>query len=327
MLQWHGPTSASDPRCRTECSRLDATARGWCLASRHRPNERRARARSSRFGRPRPLPPTAALNDGGFPGPRRLPPAGDPCRARIDPGAHRVHARFDRQRSFTRRVYRFGLARPGRLQPQPKAPTPNAAPPNRLLQPSKSMGTPTVTARPFAQNPLFRRILSSRCEPGLRTARPPELTPRAPEGKVATGRQRHESACATGSHRGPLATNCRAPHCRSRCRCFRIWSPGATHREPRPDSIRRANGEDLRQAEVLSIPRGSSRELTPRRPFAARAFRETRWSRPTPFSPRPTGPPRLADRQGATAMSSAPSWLATSPSRAAPRRPGRLLRN
>jgi hypothetical protein len=103
MLQWHGPTSASDPRCRTECSRLDATARGWCLASRHRPNERRARARSSRFGRPRPLPPTAALNDGGFPGPRRLPPAGGPCRAHVDPGVHGMHARFDRWRSFTRR--------------------------------------------------------------------------------------------------------------------------------------------------------------------------------------------------------------------------------
>jgi hypothetical protein len=37
---------------------LDSTrrARRWCLASRHRPKERRARARSCRVGRPRPLP-------------------------------------------------------------------------------------------------------------------------------------------------------------------------------------------------------------------------------------------------------------------------------
>jgi hypothetical protein len=31
--------------------------RRWCLASRHRPGERRARTRSPRSGRPRPLPP------------------------------------------------------------------------------------------------------------------------------------------------------------------------------------------------------------------------------------------------------------------------------
>jgi hypothetical protein len=105
---------------------------------------------------------TAALNDGGFPGPRRLPPAGDPCRARIDPDAHRMHARFDRWRSFTRRVYRFGLARPGRLQPQPKAPTPNAAPPNRLLQPSKSMGTPTGRYVPSHRTRCFGAF----CRPG-----------------------------------------------------------------------------------------------------------------------------------------------------------------
>jgi hypothetical protein len=49
----------------------------------------------------------------------------------------------------------------------------------------------------------FRRPGVSR---DLRTARPPKLTPRAPEGKVATGRQDHESACTTGAQRPTRGT-------------------------------------------------------------------------------------------------------------------------
>jgi hypothetical protein len=157
---------------------------------------------------------TAALNDGGFPGPRRLPPAGDPCRARIDPDAHRMHARFDRWRSFTRRVSRFGLARPGRLQPQPKAPTPNAAPPNRLLQPSKSMGTPT--GRPVLRT---EPAVSARSVTPARAGAANGTTSGA-DTPYARGQGRHRPAGSRvslrdESRRGPLATrpstSCHSP--------------------------------------------------------------------------------------------------------------------
>lgn len=201
---------------------------------------------------------SAALNSAGFPGPRRLPPVGNSCRARVDPGTHRVCARFERRRSFARRVSLraspTGLL-PAATESNPTGPRAT----NRLLQPSKSMGTPT--GRPALRT---EPAVSAHSVVPARAGTANGTTSGA-DAPYARGQGRHRPAAPRvslrdGSHRGPLATSCRAPHRRSPRAVSGSGGPGATSREPRPGSIRRANGEDLRQTEVLSIagnPRGS----------------------------------------------------------------------
>jgi hypothetical protein len=103
---------------------------------------------------------TAPLKNGGFPGQRRLPPIGSPWRALVDHGEHRVRARFDDRRPFTRRV------------------SLRASPVCSLLAATKSAHAGPTPPTDFcnrqrawahrrhgslsAQNPLFRRILSFR---------------------------------------------------------------------------------------------------------------------------------------------------------------------
>jgi len=148
-------------------------------------------------------------------------------------------------------AFRFGLVRPGHFQPQPEAPTPD-----RRRQPTsatvKEHGHTDRTARTSHGTRSFGAFHRSGSEPELRAARPPELTPRSPEGKAATGRQGSESACATDRAEAHSQPTCRAPLRRFAARPLEVWCFEGTRGEPRPDSIRRANGEDLRQTEVLS---------------------------------------------------------------------------
>jgi hypothetical protein len=137
---------------------------GWFLAPRHRPGDaERLNARSIDPVRSRPFLPTAPLKNGELPGPRRLPPVGNPRRARAD------CRRAPRARAFRRPAplhpsrFRFGLVQPGCFQPQPKAPAPD-----RRRQPTsatvKEHEHTDAAARTSLQNPLFRRILLLRCE-------------------------------------------------------------------------------------------------------------------------------------------------------------------
>lgn len=107
---------------------------------------------------------------------------------------HRVCTRASTNDALSPVAYRFGLARPGRFQPQPKALTPD-----RRRQPTsatvKEHGHTGWSVRSSRRTRHFGASCRPGVEPELRTARPPELTPRAPEGKAATGRQAGESAC------------------------------------------------------------------------------------------------------------------------------------
>jgi hypothetical protein len=189
-----------------------------------------------------------------FPGPKRLPPAGSPCRARVDPGAHRVRARFDRWRLFTRRVAPLRAS---------SARTPSAATEGAHTEPSRHLTDFCNRQRAWAHR---RTVASLRTEPAVSAhsvvpvkAGTANGTTSGADAPCARGQGRHRPAAPRvslhdGSHRGPLASDVPSTSSSFAARCSRIWCREQTSLEPRPDSLRRANGEDLRQAEVLSIP-------------------------------------------------------------------------
>jgi hypothetical protein len=162
---------------------------------------------------------------------------------------------------------------------------------------------------------------------GTAAARPPELTPRSPEGKAATGRQESESACATDRAEAHSQRTCQTPR-----RRFRPASPGSGRpwsREPRA----KACLDPPRERSGPSTDRGafhrreSSRELTPRRPFAndaqPRGLRAVsnhalcaalRWLASTGGPTKSSGGeqrPRLAGRQPEPCRTAAPRTIST----------------
>jgi hypothetical protein len=176
---------------------LDSTrrARSWCLTSRHRPGSRRAFTRArvgprdqDRFRQRRIEQRWLSWSETPSTGWKLLP-----------------SSRRSRRTPCVRAVRPPAPLHPSRLLRASPTRTPSAAtesvhtgltPPTDFCNRQRAWAH-RLSGPSFARNPLFQRIPSFRCEPELRTARPPELTLRAPEGKVATGRQRHESACAT----------------------------------------------------------------------------------------------------------------------------------
>jgi hypothetical protein len=150
-------------------------------------------------------------------------------------------------------LLRFELVRPGRFQPQPKTPTPIPASPTDFCN----------RQRAWAHR---RTVASLRTEPAVSAhsvvpvkAGTANGTTSGADAPCARGQGRHRPAAPRvslhdGSHRGPLASDVPSTSSSFAARCSRIWCREQTSLEPRPDSIRRANGEDLRQAEVLSIP-------------------------------------------------------------------------
>jgi hypothetical protein len=231
------------------------------------------------------------LNDDGFPGPKRLPPVGNPCRARVDPGA--PCARFDRRRPFARRVASLRASPTWTLSAATENAHTDTGVTNRLLQPSKSMGTPTGR-RVLRTEPAVSARSAARRWPELRMARPPELTPRTPEGKVATGRQRDESACATDR------AEAHSPQCRAPLR----HSLHAPSRSGRLEASETANAGLTRSAartvRTFDRPRcfpspGILTGADPATIVHARHVPEGNAPpRPTPFAPLTAGSPRLA---------------------------------
>lgn len=171
--------------------------------------------------------------------------------------AHRVRERFDSRRPFTRR-FRFGLVRPGRLSAATKSTRTGPAPPTDFCNRQRAWAH-RLDGSLLATEPA---VSAHSAVPRNGTASGTASGANAP---FARGQGRHRPAglrvsVHDGACRGPLATNLPSTRCRSPRVPSRSGRPEATSCEPRPGSIRRANGEDLHQTEVLSTagnPRGS----------------------------------------------------------------------
>jgi hypothetical protein len=202
---------------------LDSSRRDrrWCLTSRHRPGERRARTRSCRYRAIKTASATAALNDGWL-SRSETPSAG----WKPSPGPRRsrrsVCARFDRRRSFARR-FSLRASSTRALSAATESARTDACATNRLLQPSKSMGTPT--ARPVLRTePAVSARTVARREPELANG-----TTSGADTPYARGQGRHRPAglrvsLRDGSRRGQ--TRYTAEHLASfAADCLEIWSP------------------------------------------------------------------------------------------------------
>jgi len=140
--------------------------------------------------------------------------------------------RFDDRRPFTRRVS-LRASPACSLSAATESAHAGPTPPTDFCNRQRAWAH-RLNGSLLAQNPLFRRILLSRCERDCEQARPPELTPRAPEGKAATGRQRSESACTKVAQR-PTRNGCQTPHRRSPHAAPGSGGPETTSSEPRPE--------------------------------------------------------------------------------------------